>query len=230
MGQLCDPKGYHVPKLKRAAVNLGTELDSLEVEDGGVFKALVSGEEIQAREIYGSPFTMRTTAKLFFCSNELPRFRNGTDGELRRMRFIRFDSKPAKPDPTLKARIAAERDGILTWIVQGLCLALHAGIPEGGQTSRDTLARFEVCNDPTGAFVSECCELVHGAREEKAHVQEAYDRFLEHHGLSSKLRDSFLKYLYGRFPSVQPCRVRYDGERKTSISGLKLREGSCIDP
>ena len=88
MSNICDPKGYYLPKLKHVAVNLGTELDALEVGESGNFKALVSGENIAVRPIYGAPFTMTTMVKLWFLSNNLPRFKHGTDAEQRRTRFI----------------------------------------------------------------------------------------------------------------------------------------------
>ena len=52
MSQICDPKGYHVPKLQGAAVSIGTELDSLEVAESSNFKAIVSGKPIETRAIY----------------------------------------------------------------------------------------------------------------------------------------------------------------------------------
>jgi putative DNA primase/helicase len=96
MAQIWDPKGYSVPKLRGAAVNIGTELESLELDDSSNFTRIVSGEAIEARQIYGEPFTMRTTCKLWFLSNHLPRFRHSTEAELRRMRFIRFNRIPRR--------------------------------------------------------------------------------------------------------------------------------------
>jgi putative DNA primase/helicase len=120
MAQIWDPKGYSVPKLRGAAVNIGTELESLELDDSSNFTRIVSGEAIEARQIYSEPFTMRTTCKLWFLSNHLPRFRHSTEAELRRMRFIRFNRIPEEKDVTLKDRIRAERDGIFALMVHYL--------------------------------------------------------------------------------------------------------------
>ena len=84
----------------------GVNSDSPEQADSGVFKSVVSGERVEARPIYGAPFTMETTAKLWFLANNLPRFRHGTEAELRRLRFLRFDRVPDQVDPTLKTRLA----------------------------------------------------------------------------------------------------------------------------
>ena len=105
LSQICDPKSYHVPKLRYAAVNLSTELDAIELGDSAAYKAIVSGESIEARPIYGSPFTMQPRAKLMFLANSLPRFKHGTDAELRRTRFLRFDVPPMQKDVTLKPNL-----------------------------------------------------------------------------------------------------------------------------
>lgn len=227
MSQLCDPKGYHLPSLRHAAVNLGTELDSLEVEDGGVFKALVSGEPIQARAIYGAPFVMRTSAKLLFLSNDLPRFKNGTDGELRRMRFLRFDLKPARPDTTLKNQLAAERDGIFAWMVSGLLSLLRAGqMPQGGEHSLRALDRFAVNNDPVASFISGRCELTPHAIEEKTHIVEAYGEYLDDNGLPETLKASFLRHLYARFPRVRSVRGVGRHDRRPKLAGIRIKEAA----
>ena len=72
LAQICDPQSYYLPYLKRSALNLGTELDSLPLGESSNFKMIVSGEPVEARPIYGSPFRMRTNCKLWFLSNNLP--------------------------------------------------------------------------------------------------------------------------------------------------------------
>ena len=91
MSQICDPRSYFLPKLRHAAANLGTELDVIAIDESANFKTLVSGEPVEARPIYGEPFTMQTSCKLWCLANGLPRFKHGTGAELRRVRFIRFD-------------------------------------------------------------------------------------------------------------------------------------------
>jgi phage/plasmid-associated DNA primase len=76
---------------------MGTELDTVDVEDASALKRIVSGEPVEARNIFGKPFTMRTTAKLWYLANDLPRFKHGTDAELRRVRFLHFDQMPKCP-------------------------------------------------------------------------------------------------------------------------------------
>ena len=77
---------------------MGTELDTVDVEDASALKCLVSGEPIEARNIFGRPFKMRSAAKLWFDANDLPPLQTRTDAELRRVRFLHFDQFPKCPD------------------------------------------------------------------------------------------------------------------------------------
>jgi P4 family phage/plasmid primase-like protien len=215
LGQICDPKSYHLPKLAMAAANLTTELDSLEVAESGPFKALVSGEAIQARPIYGSPFTMKSTCKLWFLSNDLPRFRHGTDAERRRLRFIRFDRVPTVKDPDLKRRLLLERDGIFGWMLEGLHVLLAEGrLPDGGASGQDALARFAVSNDPMGEFIRARCTLDPECDTEKQKLETAYAGFIE----------GFFKRLYERHPDLKASRLRVGGTRVQSIAGIALND------
>jgi P4 family phage/plasmid primase-like protien len=225
MSQICDPKSYHLPKLRFAAVNLGTELDAVEVDESANFKVLVSGERVEARPIYGQPFTMGTTAKLWFLANGLPRFKHGTEAELRRTRFIRFGYVPAKKDVTLKSRLLAERDGIFAFMVEGLQWLLTLDeIPMGSDESAKIHARFKITNDPLGAFVNQRCELATQNMVSKKAIGDAYLEFCEANGFSASLGPHFFKMLYDRFPGLEEAMPREeDGRRVRSLRGICLK-------
>ena len=148
--QICDPRSFHLVNLRNAAVNISAELDALPVVGAENFKLLVSGEQVAADRKHQDLISLKTSCKFWFLTNYLPRFAHGTDAELRRLRFLRFDKKPTRPDPTLKQRIAAERDGIFDIALMGLrTLLVRQAIPEGGQQSSATRQRFKVQNDPS---------------------------------------------------------------------------------
>jgi putative DNA primase/helicase len=223
MGHICDPKSYHLPKLRHAAVNLGTELDAIEMSDSATFKAIVSGEPIEARPIYGSPFTMQTTCKLWFLANGLPRFKHGTEAELRRIRFLRFDYLPPTKDITLKARLAAERDGIFLWMLDGLReLLTLPEMPLGGKDSRAVHDRFRISNDPVGAFVKLRCRLDPNAKVEKTLLRREYGDFCDRYELAGGCSDWFFRALYERWPSLVEGRPGGGAKRARVVVGLAL--------
>jgi P4 family phage/plasmid primase-like protien len=224
MSQICDPKSYSLPGLRYAAVNLGTELTADAIGESGNFKTLVSGEPIEARPIYGRPFVMQTACKLFFLANSLPRFHYGTEAELRRMRFLRFAVQPAEKDVTLKARLAAECDGVFNFMLDGLRTLLSLPeIPLGGPESRLVHDRFRISNDPAGAFIRTRCVMAPDARVRKDTLKDAFNDFATQHELPRACGEWFFKALYERFTSLRETQPRINGERVRHVRGLQLR-------
>ena len=201
--QLCDPKSYSLPSLEFSLVNIITEGDALEVEESGNFKSIVSGEPIECREIYGKPRVIVTTVKLLLATNALPRFRNGTDAEGRRLRLLNFDQVPATPDPALKHRIHAEAPGILRWMVTSLqdVLGLR-DMPRGGVSAKRVTDRFALSNDSLGCFVKLECHLDPARYVLKSDLLEAFNEFADSHGFSSDNSVWFFRKLLDRFPHL----------------------------
>ena len=223
MTQICDPKSYSLPNLRLSAVNLGTELTTADISESGNFKTVVSGEPVDARPIYGAPFVMRTACKLWFLSNSLPRFKHGTDAELRRTRFLRFDFKPVKNDVTLKGKLATETNAVFNFMLRGLQQLLSSpAIPLGGPASQAVHDRFQISNDPVGSFVSAKCHLDPDARVSTDTLRSAFDDFISEHGLPEICGVWFSRALYERFTTIKQVRTRRNNERCYMISGLRL--------
>ena len=229
MVQICaEGQGaYSLPSLQYAMVNMGTELDTVDIGDSANFKRIVSGEPIEVRPIYGDPYTMNHyTVKLWFNSNSLPRFRHGTDAELRRARFLEFVHPPKEKDVTLKERLAGEKNGIFRWMVTGL-QAILQGVPcpEGGEESRRVKEKFAISNDPVSSFAKEC--LIFGPDEEepKDAIYQAFGEFLGSWGFSEKSKGQLFRQFYDRFPEVSAYRERWGKKREKGqwLLGVRLR-------
>ena len=220
--QLCDPKSYSLPSLEFSLVNIITEGDALEVEESGNFKSIISGEPIECREIYGKPRVIVTTAKLLLATNSLPRFRNGTDAEGRRLRLLNFDQAPSNPDPELKHRIHAESPGILRWMAEALqdVIGLR-NMPRGGASAKRVTDRFALSNDSLGCFVKQECELDPARHVLKSDLLEAFNEFADSHGFSADNNVWFFRKLQDRFPHL--TQSRRNGLRV--IAGIQLKTG-----
>lgn len=201
--QLCDPKSYSLPGLEFSMVNIITEGDALEVEESGNFKSIISGEPIECREIYGKPRVIVTTSKLLLATNSLPRFRNGTDAEGRRLRLLNFDQVPAMPDPELKHRIHGEAPGVLRWMVGALqeVLALR-DMPRGGASAKRVTDRFALSNDSLGCFVATECTLDPAGFTPRDELITAFNEFADSHGFSADNSVWFFRKLFDRYPHL----------------------------
>lgn len=222
MLQICDPKSYSLPKLDYACVNLGTELQGN--TDSGIIKQIVTGETIDTRAIYDRPFAMKTVCKLWFLSNNLPQFKNGSDAEARRLRFLRFDQKPAKVDTKLKETLLTELPGILNFMLAGLQRLMNLPVmPHGGERSRNVSTYFDSDNDAVGTFVATRCTLGPELKVEKNTLYQSFKDYCDTKGFEEKSESAFFKLLYARYPDVEDTRNRIAGSRIRSLIGIALK-------
>jgi P4 family phage/plasmid primase-like protien len=221
--QICDPRSFHLVNLQNAAVNISTELDALPIEGAENFKLLVSGEHVAADRKHQEMIQLKTPCKFLFLTNYLPRFKHGTDAELRRLRFLRFERKPERPDPTLKQKVALEADGVFRLMIDGLRILLtKREIPHGSEQSRETRERFQIQNDPIAAFVHSKCRLDPKAESPKDQLYEQYKEFLDASGLPEpKDSSTFFRTLYNRF-QVKSARRRDAGGFVGRVVGIEL--------
>ncbi len=118
---ITEPKGYSRAELSTKLLNLSTEISGK--MDRGIFKQLASGESVEARHIYGSPFSMDNYAKLLFSTNELPKETESTDGFFRRWLVVSFEETipESEQDKELARKIIdSELSGVLNWVLEGL--------------------------------------------------------------------------------------------------------------
>jgi len=238
--ELCgDGPGYALPTLQRAGLNLGAEAAQGELQESDILKRLVEGSEITVRGIYNRPFPMRDYhVKICVLGNYLPKFKSGTDAELRRLRILHFKNQHEDIDPRLAIKIGAERDCIFSKrMVPALQYVLRKKfIPEGGTASKVIFESFKISHDPYKTFLDSCCNRVKvldkdcdGFRELKDYIYGAWCCFIEDNDLSDKLRDEswFWRRVKTRWPEFEDYKPH---DQPRYILGLKLKEGVRIVP
>jgi putative DNA primase/helicase len=84
-------------------------------------KALISGEPLPAREMYGNPFTAYNIPLIMANTNKMPRVADLTNAFFRRILIIPFDVTipTEKQDKHLAYKIGREYSGVLNWILEG---------------------------------------------------------------------------------------------------------------
>ncbi len=233
LADLCDEKGYSIPRLHNALLNIGGELDADELTRSSRFKQIIGGESLEARSPYGKPFTMADyMAKLVFCSNHLPRFKSGGDAELKRLKFVPWTVRPRKEEPSLQLRITKEIDGIFTHRMVPSLQRLIGGWapPDEADDAAEIREDFALVNDPATMFVNKCCELGKDKdgkdfEEDKDVLLKGFRLFVRETDLSSSLEHKsvfgrlLLKAFPGKVKSSRPWNI---GERERVYRGIRL--------
>lgn len=153
---LTDDKGYSRAKIVGKLVNYASEINaSLEAS---LFKALTSGEPVEARLPYGQPFSATDYAKLIFNCNALPRDVEHSDAYFRRFLIIHFDKTipEEKQDKSLARKIIdSELSGVLNWVLQGLDRILTQRNFSECLSSQHTVSRYRRESDSVCMFLEE---------------------------------------------------------------------------
>lgn len=113
---------FSVASLVGKKINICNEEESKFVK-ADKFKALVTGDPIDAQYKFGAHFTFRPRVKYLFASNEMPTFNSVNEGTLRRLKIIPFNAyfgaHDKKTIPDLKYRLPEELPGIVAWAIEG---------------------------------------------------------------------------------------------------------------
>lgn len=147
---------YNRAKLTNILVNYSSEKGFDLHPD--TFKALISGEPLQAREPYGKPFTIYNKVKFIINCNELPRETESTEAYFRRFLIVPFDVKISEEDKDIDLAekiIAAELPGVFNWVLQGLKRIIEQKQFTHCQKADNALHDFRKQADSVQLFVEE---------------------------------------------------------------------------
>lgn len=144
--QLCNEK--MVPYLQGMRMNVSPDVRASASFDSAL-KALSSGQAITGRRIYGEAEKV-SAPPILFALNEMPFFRDTTEGFFRRLLIFTFSRTvpPERQDRQLAARIIRdELPGVMWWILQGRDrLMAHGGDFTRSSVMDDALAGIKAAS------------------------------------------------------------------------------------
>lgn len=206
---------FETVSLINKRVNISGEEDE-KFASSKVFKAVVTGDYIHGRYIYGTGFDFKPSCKFLFSSNKLPTF-DGLDYGLKRRIFIipfwrKF--KPEEQDKRLASKLHAEIPAIIGWALKGAQqLADNDFVFSKSKAVSDVFREFEEEMSSAIMFFNETYRL------DNDHVipkQVVYDNYINwmvanhKRGVLSKKR--FLKELEDNISELTEKQTRYNGQ------------------
>ena len=103
--------------------NIFADLPTKNIDDNGIFKALVGVDYLTVEKKNRNPFSFQCNARLLFSCNSIPKnYGDRSDGFYRRLLIMRFNKTVPKEkrDPNLIDKFRAEADGIFLFALEGL--------------------------------------------------------------------------------------------------------------
>ena len=161
-------KDYTLASLQDSRLNVCSELPEYRALDtSATFKAVLSGDRVEARLIYRDPFSFRPIAGHLFAANALPNIGSGdfTQGFFRRFLLFTFN-RNFKDDAGMERRdqqeileeIRVEHASILWWALHGACRLLKRGEYTLPASHELTIQEWHQDSDPVQDFIQSCCK------------------------------------------------------------------------
>jgi putative DNA primase/helicase len=187
---------YQRAELANKLVNYASEINgNLEAS---IFKQLVSGEPVEARQIYGKPFTMTRYAKLIFNCNELPKDVEQSNAYFRRFLIVPFDVTipEQEQDRELSHKIIQnELSGVFNWVLEGLKRLLDQKKFTNSEAVYRQIEQYKRQSDSVQMFLED----------------EAYEKATEN---TKPLKELFVEYRsYCNDSGYRSCSLKTFGER-----------------
>lgn len=224
---ICDNNRKYVWKLEKKLLNFATETRTEPIKDNAIIRAIVSGEPFETDRMYRDSFTMQTNVKLVFAINNLMRYEQGSDGDIRRISLIHFGEhfEATKEFLEIKNALTQERHSIFSMLVRRLTKTLRLStLPDGDETSQKAHEQFRCANNSINEFAKKCLQFGEGSYEKKQDLWEGYKQFSKNFQFSPHSQEYFFRKLYANFPNLKlnEDRTMIEGERTYIIRNVKL--------
>jgi putative DNA primase/helicase len=206
-------------------LNISTEVGAKAIESP-YFKAITSGDPINAAFKHKNTFTFSPYCKLAFAANRLPRVLDNSDGFFRRVLPVRFkrqflDDDPDK-DSELFEVLKGELSEIFCWAVVGLArLSQNKRFTQAEET-RQMMMDYRRINNPVLCYVDDQCEIGDEYEIAKADLYDDYKGYCGKNGYTALNRENFFRELYVAISNLRQYQPR-DRGRKRVIGGIKVK-------
>ena len=163
--------------------NIDDDLSARQIGAGlGMFKKLVGGDYVRARQLYEEGFEFQATGKHLYAANEVPDVEVPDDDRAfwRRWLLVEFPNHypPSERDHELRDRLSTPEalSGVLNWAIDGWARLLDAGKFTGEETSaHQKRQRWQRWGESVSEFISECVERDEDA--DRVTTREVHERF-----------------------------------------------------
>ena len=206
-------------------INFTSELEN-NISNSAYFKAMVSGEEVDAQFKFQNTFTFANTAKMIFAMNNLPTISDKTDGIYRRFIMIPFNNKIAEEnrDVHLIDKLIAERSGIMNMVLEGLKRLKTNGVFTIASTSEELKAEYRESNSmcSVNEFVKDECNVGEEYTVDCAELYDSYSNYCKQFGFKPVNNVNFGKRLVKIDSKIFKIRKREGKDRKYIYGHIAL--------
>ena len=167
---------HYIVNLYNKLVNISIESNAKSEVYDSTFKAVISGDEVEADQKYIPGIKFRPYCKLIFALNNMPRVNDKTMAFYRRLLILKFNKEfqGANNNKELKYELIKELDGVFLWCLEGLKrLTENNGFIDTDEMI-ENIEEYRLDNNNVLVFVKEECALMPGESTTKWDLYEAF--------------------------------------------------------
>lgn len=181
--------------------------ESSELREGAV-KSMTGGDVITARGLY-SKLTVDIVPSwvVFMPTNHKPIVKGSDNGIWRRLMLVpfhrNFDDDPTiTKDPGREAKLLAEMEGVLAWVVEGALAYQKQGL-DPTKTVSDARDQYRNQMDLLAEWLEDCCDQSAEFCAPSAQLWSSWEQFAKSRGLLQYVKNSVSlgRRLDARFPA-----------------------------
>ena len=206
--------------------NISEETPTNAMIDNSVFKALVTGGEVQARKLYCDAYSMKNKAKIIMACNELPSTQDLTFGMMRRLLIAPFNATFTKHrdgfDPFIRDKLYSEASGIYNLVISALQEFIkNRGFSES-ETVDQEVERYRNQNDSVAMFIESRIIRDNKASTPFSDFYRIYKMDCESDGTKPENHIKFSLRLKKQLFDLQTEKRRVSGQKVTVYIGYRL--------
>ena len=206
--------------------NIFADLPTKNIDDNGIFKALVGEDYLTVEKKNKNPFSFQSSARLLFSCNSIPKnYGDRSEGFYRRLIIIRFSHAVPreKKDPGLLDKFRMEADGIFLFALEGLRRLMENNyVFSETQVNADELQQYREESDSVLSFVREYCEINASYTAGSTELFNAYKGYCEECGLKPYSQKNFVQQITAAYPEVTRDVDRL--AKRRVLAGIRLGE------
>ncbi len=199
-------------KLMHKLFNHSDESSAYAFRDTSIFKTLVTGGEVTAKEVYMRPIQFKNKTKLIVLANELPKNTDTSDGMYRRLEIVQLKRQFFATDANknLRSELEQELPGICNRLIQAFKrLVQQRYLFTHSASGAEALREYQEESSSVHQFYEQCLERTADEEDtvENIILYKAYQTFCNLTGERAKTNSAFFKELCA-FGNLADCRTR----------------------
>ena len=196
------------------ACNIANDVNIVDRTSEGTLKCYCDGSDLKFERKYRNAVTCQLTARLLFCSNNLPPFRDKTYGLWRRIDIIPCNAhiEPGTEIHDLHEKMIAELPGILNRVLEAGRRLVARGRFELPEASLNVIAHHRSEQNFPALWCKEHLTVASGKKQPADDIWREYDSWCNFYNITAKpwwFWDAFNNHFAAEIKdgTIKKCRV-----------------------